>query len=198
MRSPITGEAERLWESEQPNFGAANALGRLIEPLGLTLDDAGGSVKSGWLILREFYLSREPVIAVRKIGESQPEPFSREPAAWGIKVLSLTRAVAGPVVEGWSFSCSPKLRLAGQQAPGRHLESPQQLRTQPLRSGHGDTRTRGEQTPPKCFEPSCRRHSFAPVKTMSTFVVPTSRQCPRRVQNLVTGLHPGSVDTRPS
>ena len=31
-------------EREQPNVGAANALGRLIEPLGLTLDDVGGSV----------------------------------------------------------------------------------------------------------------------------------------------------------
>jgi hypothetical protein len=31
-------------ETKQPNLGAADALGRLIEPLGLTLDDVGGSV----------------------------------------------------------------------------------------------------------------------------------------------------------
>jgi crotonobetainyl-CoA:carnitine CoA-transferase CaiB-like acyl-CoA transferase len=45
------------------------------------------------------YLSQEPVIAVRKIGESQPEPFSpaNRPLG-GVKVLSLTHAVAGPVV----------------------------------------------------------------------------------------------------
>jgi hypothetical protein len=73
MRSPITGEAERLRETEQPNLGAANALGRLIEPQGLTLDDAAAT----WLAHPQgIYLSREPVIAVRKIGESQPEPFS--------------------------------------------------------------------------------------------------------------------------
>jgi crotonobetainyl-CoA:carnitine CoA-transferase CaiB-like acyl-CoA transferase len=45
------------------------------------------------------YLSQEPVIAVRKIGESQPVPFSpsNRPLG-GVKVLSLTHAVAGPVV----------------------------------------------------------------------------------------------------
>jgi crotonobetainyl-CoA:carnitine CoA-transferase CaiB-like acyl-CoA transferase len=45
------------------------------------------------------YLSQERVIAVRKIGESQPEPFppANRPLG-GIKVLSLTHAVAGPVV----------------------------------------------------------------------------------------------------
>jgi crotonobetainyl-CoA:carnitine CoA-transferase CaiB-like acyl-CoA transferase len=45
------------------------------------------------------YLAREPVISVQKIGESDPEPFS--PAARplsGIRVLSFTHAVAGPVV----------------------------------------------------------------------------------------------------
>jgi hypothetical protein len=45
------------------------------------------------------YLAQEPVIAVRKIGESRPEPFG--PAARplsGIRVLSATHAVAGPVV----------------------------------------------------------------------------------------------------
>jgi crotonobetainyl-CoA:carnitine CoA-transferase CaiB-like acyl-CoA transferase len=45
------------------------------------------------------YLSREPVIAVRKIGESKPEPFAPADRPLGnIKVLSLTHAVAGPVV----------------------------------------------------------------------------------------------------
>ena len=45
------------------------------------------------------YLAKEPVIAVRKIAESDPEPFG--PAARplsGIRVLSATHAVAGPVV----------------------------------------------------------------------------------------------------
>ena len=45
------------------------------------------------------YLAQEPVIAVRKIGESRPEPFG--PAARplsDIRVLSFTHAVAGPVV----------------------------------------------------------------------------------------------------
>lgn len=40
----MTGEVKSLMETKQPNLGAANALGRLIEPLGLTLDDAGGGV----------------------------------------------------------------------------------------------------------------------------------------------------------
>jgi hypothetical protein len=40
----MTGEVESLMETKQPNLGAANALGRLIEPLGLTLDDTGGKV----------------------------------------------------------------------------------------------------------------------------------------------------------
>ncbi len=45
------------------------------------------------------YLAREPVIAVRKIGEAVPKPFrpTSRPLG-GIKVLSLTHAVAGPVV----------------------------------------------------------------------------------------------------
>ncbi|HYA94034.1 MAG TPA: CoA transferase, partial [Thermodesulfobacteriota bacterium] len=45
------------------------------------------------------YLSQEPVIAVKKIGESQPEPFTpaNRPLE-GIRVLSLTHAIAGPVV----------------------------------------------------------------------------------------------------
>lgn len=45
------------------------------------------------------YLSQEPVIAVRKIGESQPEPFApaKKPLE-NIKVLSLAHAIAGPVV----------------------------------------------------------------------------------------------------
>jgi crotonobetainyl-CoA:carnitine CoA-transferase CaiB-like acyl-CoA transferase len=45
------------------------------------------------------YLSQEPVIAVRKIEESRPEPFppANRPLG-GLKVLSLTHAVAGPVV----------------------------------------------------------------------------------------------------
>jgi crotonobetainyl-CoA:carnitine CoA-transferase CaiB-like acyl-CoA transferase len=46
-----------------------------------------------------MYLSQEPVIAVRKIAESRPEPFG--PAARplsGVRVLSATHAVAGPVV----------------------------------------------------------------------------------------------------
>jgi len=45
------------------------------------------------------YLSQEPVIAVRKLGESQPEPFApaNRPLG-GIKVLSLTHAIAGPTV----------------------------------------------------------------------------------------------------
>ena len=45
------------------------------------------------------YLAKEPVIAVRKIAESAPEPLG--PAARplsGIRVLSATHAVAGPVV----------------------------------------------------------------------------------------------------
>jgi crotonobetainyl-CoA:carnitine CoA-transferase CaiB-like acyl-CoA transferase len=46
-----------------------------------------------------FYLSQEPVIAVRKIDESEPEPFPPADRPLGnIKVLSLTHAVAGPVV----------------------------------------------------------------------------------------------------
>ncbi|WP_045013037.1 CoA transferase [Bradyrhizobium sp. LTSP849] len=46
-----------------------------------------------------MYLSNEPVIAIRKIAESAPEPFSpaNRPLE-GIKVLSLTHAIAGPVV----------------------------------------------------------------------------------------------------
>jgi hypothetical protein len=45
------------------------------------------------------YLSQEPVIAVTRIGESEPEPFApaNRPLE-GIKVLSLTHAIAGPVV----------------------------------------------------------------------------------------------------
>jgi len=45
------------------------------------------------------YLAQEPVIAVRKIGESRPEPFgpTARPLS-GIRVLSATHAVAGPVV----------------------------------------------------------------------------------------------------
>jgi crotonobetainyl-CoA:carnitine CoA-transferase CaiB-like acyl-CoA transferase len=45
------------------------------------------------------YLAREPVIAIRKIGESKPEPFGpgARPLS-GIRVLSATHAVAGPVV----------------------------------------------------------------------------------------------------
>jgi hypothetical protein len=45
------------------------------------------------------YLAQEPVIAVRKIAESEPEPFG--PAARpfsDVRVLSATHAVAGPVV----------------------------------------------------------------------------------------------------
>ncbi len=46
-----------------------------------------------------LYLSQEPVIAVRKIGDSKPEPFRPADRPLGnIKVLSLTHAVAGPVV----------------------------------------------------------------------------------------------------
>jgi crotonobetainyl-CoA:carnitine CoA-transferase CaiB-like acyl-CoA transferase len=46
-----------------------------------------------------LYLSQEPVIAVRKIGESEPEPFlASDRPLGGVKVLSLTHAVAGPVV----------------------------------------------------------------------------------------------------
>ena len=46
-----------------------------------------------------LYLAQEPVIAVRKIGDSEPEPFlpADRPLA-NIRVLSLTHAVAGPVV----------------------------------------------------------------------------------------------------
>lgn len=45
------------------------------------------------------YLSQEPVIAVRKIGESEPEPSPPSDRPLGdIRVLSLTHAVAGPVV----------------------------------------------------------------------------------------------------
>ncbi|HXX68536.1 MAG TPA: CoA transferase [Polyangiaceae bacterium] len=45
------------------------------------------------------YLAREPVIAVRKIGDSAPEPLraSARPLS-DIRVLSATHAVAGPVV----------------------------------------------------------------------------------------------------
>jgi crotonobetainyl-CoA:carnitine CoA-transferase CaiB-like acyl-CoA transferase len=45
------------------------------------------------------YLASEPAIAVRKIGESAPEPFTAaaRPLA-GVNVLSLTHAIAGPVV----------------------------------------------------------------------------------------------------
>lgn len=45
------------------------------------------------------YLAHEPVIAVRKIAESAPEPFgaAARPLS-GIRVLSATHAVAGPVV----------------------------------------------------------------------------------------------------
>jgi len=46
-----------------------------------------------------LYLSQEPVIALRKIGESEPEPFRHADQPLGnVKVLSLTHAVAGPVV----------------------------------------------------------------------------------------------------
>jgi len=46
-----------------------------------------------------LYLAQEPVIAVRKVGESDPEPFLPADRPLGnIKVLSLTHAVAGPVV----------------------------------------------------------------------------------------------------
>lgn len=46
-----------------------------------------------------IYLSQEPVIAVRKIGESEPEPFPTADRPLGnVRVLSLTHAVAGPVV----------------------------------------------------------------------------------------------------
>jgi hypothetical protein len=38
----MTGEVESLLETKQPNLGAANAQGRLIEPPGLTRDDTGG------------------------------------------------------------------------------------------------------------------------------------------------------------
>jgi crotonobetainyl-CoA:carnitine CoA-transferase CaiB-like acyl-CoA transferase len=45
------------------------------------------------------YLAQEPVIAIRKIGESEPEPFRPADRPLGdIRVLSLTHAVAGPVV----------------------------------------------------------------------------------------------------
>jgi len=46
-----------------------------------------------------LYLSQEPVIAVRKIADSEPEPFRPADRPLGnIRVLSLTHAVAGPVV----------------------------------------------------------------------------------------------------
>lgn len=45
------------------------------------------------------YLAKEPVIAVRKIAESKPEPFGPAPRPLSnIRVLSFTHAVAGPVV----------------------------------------------------------------------------------------------------
>jgi|HubBroStandDraft_1064217.scaffolds.fasta_scaffold43628_2 crotonobetainyl-CoA:carnitine CoA-transferase CaiB-like acyl-CoA transferase len=45
------------------------------------------------------YLAREPVIAIRKIGESAREPFGPAGRPLGdIRVLSATHAVAGPVV----------------------------------------------------------------------------------------------------
>jgi CoA-transferase family III len=45
------------------------------------------------------YLAQEPVIAVRKIADSDPEPFGPAPRPLGgIRVLSATHAVAGPVV----------------------------------------------------------------------------------------------------
>ena len=45
------------------------------------------------------YLAREPVIAIRKIGESAPEPFGPAARPLGdIRVLGATHAVAGPVV----------------------------------------------------------------------------------------------------
>jgi hypothetical protein len=45
------------------------------------------------------YLAAEPVIAVRRIGESEPEAFApADRPLQGIKVLSLTHAIAGPVV----------------------------------------------------------------------------------------------------
>jgi crotonobetainyl-CoA:carnitine CoA-transferase CaiB-like acyl-CoA transferase len=45
------------------------------------------------------YLARAPVIAIRKIGESKPEPFgpATRPLS-DVRVLSATHAVAGPVV----------------------------------------------------------------------------------------------------
>jgi crotonobetainyl-CoA:carnitine CoA-transferase CaiB-like acyl-CoA transferase len=45
------------------------------------------------------YLAKEPVIAVRKIAEGEPQPFGpgNRPLS-GIRVLSATHAVAGPVV----------------------------------------------------------------------------------------------------
>ena len=45
------------------------------------------------------YLAQEPVIAIRKIGDGAPEPFrSANKPLGGVRVLSLTHAVAGPVV----------------------------------------------------------------------------------------------------
>jgi crotonobetainyl-CoA:carnitine CoA-transferase CaiB-like acyl-CoA transferase len=53
-----------------------------------------------WLAhLQGSYLANEPVIAVRKIGDRPPVPFApaKRPLE-GIRVLSLTHAIAGPVV----------------------------------------------------------------------------------------------------
>ena len=45
------------------------------------------------------YLANEPVIAVRKIGDGPPLPLaSAKRPLEGIRVLSLTHAIAGPVV----------------------------------------------------------------------------------------------------
>jgi crotonobetainyl-CoA:carnitine CoA-transferase CaiB-like acyl-CoA transferase len=45
------------------------------------------------------YLAQEPVIAVRKIGESDPQPFGPAPRPLsGIRVLAATHAIAGPVI----------------------------------------------------------------------------------------------------
>ena len=86
-----------------------NIAGAIAKWNGAELEDAANAAGNTLCIARSpeewlahpqgAYLAAEPVIAVRKIGESEPEPFAlSDRPLGGVKVLSLTHAVAGPVV----------------------------------------------------------------------------------------------------